>query len=82
MSGSKQYKYKFYYTPKHASWLNRAEIEISVMDMECTGRRFEDFKSLEQEVSAWTRRHNRDKKKIKRGFDREKADKKLTKYYV
>ena len=73
---------EFHYTPKHASWLNVAEIEINVMDMECTGRRFEDFKSLEQEVSAWTRRRNRDKKKIKWGFDRAKADKKLSKYYT
>ena len=73
---------EFHYTPKHASWLNVAEIEINVMDMECTGRRFEDFKSLEQEVNAWTRRRNRDKKKIKWGFDRAKADKKLSKYYT
>ena len=60
----------FHYTPKHASWLNVAEIEINVMDIECTNRRFEDFKSLEQEVSAWTRRGNRDEQKIKWGFDR------------
>ena len=73
---------EFHYTPKHASRLNVAEIEINVMDMECTGRRFEDFKSLEQEVSAWTRRRNRDKKRIKWGFDRGKADKKLSKYYT
>ena len=31
---------------------------------------------------AWTRRRNRDKKKIKWGFDRAKADKKLSKYYI
>ena len=72
----------FHYTQKHASWPNVAEIEINVMDMECTNRRFEDFKSLEQEVSAWTRRRNRDKKKIKWGFDRAKADRKLSKYYT
>jgi hypothetical protein len=63
----------FHYTPKHASWLNVAEIEINVMDIECTNRRFESFKSLDQEVSAWTRRRNRDEQKIKWGFDRIKA---------
>jgi len=35
-------KVKFHYTPKHASWLNAAEIEINVVDAECTGRRIED----------------------------------------
>ena len=38
---------EFHYTPKHASWVNVTGIEINVMDMECTGRRLEDFKSLE-----------------------------------
>ena len=33
-------KIEFHYTPKHASWLNAAEIEINVMDSECTGRRY------------------------------------------
>ena len=73
---------EFHYTPKHASWLNVAEIEINVMDMECTDRRFEDFENLEQEVCAWTRRRNRDRKKINWGFDRKKANKKLSKYYT
>jgi hypothetical protein len=73
---------EFHYTPKHASWLNVAEIEINVIDMEYTGRRFEDFRSLEDEVSAWTGKRNRDRKKIKWKFDRAKADKKLSKYYT
>jgi len=75
-------KIVFHYTPIHASWLNIAEIGINVMDIECTGRRFENFRNLEQEVSAWTGRQNRDRKKIKWGFDKTKADKKLSKYYV
>jgi hypothetical protein len=73
---------EFHYTPNHASWLNVAEIEINVMDMECTDRRFKNVRSLEQEVGAWTRRRNRDRKKIKWGFDQKQADKKLSKYYV
>ena len=75
-------KVEFHYTPKHASWLNIAEIEVNVTDMECTNRRFKDLKSLELEVNSWTRRRNRERRKIRWGFDKEKADKKLSKYYA
>ena len=73
---------EFHYTPKHASWLNAAEVEINVMDIECTGRRIEDMKILTHEVEAWTERRNEHKKKINWKFIRERADKKLSKYYV
>ena len=73
---------EFHYTPKHASWLNAAEVEINVMDIECTGRRIGDMKILTHEVEAWTERRNEHKKKINWKFTREKADKKLSKYYV
>ena len=43
-------KIKFHYTPKHASWLNVAEVEIGVMDAECTKRRIPDKDLLRQEV--------------------------------
>ena len=75
-------KIEFHYTPKHASWLNAAEIEINVMDIECTGRRIGDMETLAREVSAWTRRRNDQKKKIDWKFTKDKAEKKLFKYYV
>jgi len=75
-------KIEFYYTPKHASWLNVAEIEISAMDAECTGRRIGDKKTLTKEVRAWAKRRNKDKKKIDWRFTKKDADKKLSKYYV
>ena len=75
-------KLEFYYTPKHASWLNAAEIEINVMDIECTGRRIGDLETLTREVAAWTKRRNNQKKKINWKFTRDKADKKMSKYYV
>ena len=75
-------KVKFHYTPKHASWLNVAEIEIGIMDTECTRRRIKDKETLTQEVRAWTNRRNRQKKKIEWKFTKQKADKKLSKYYV
>jgi len=65
---------EFYFTPKHASWLNAAEIEINVMDMECTGRRVGDRGTLVQEVAAWTKRRNEYKSKINWKFTRKIAD--------
>jgi hypothetical protein len=54
---------EFHYTPKHASWLN-AEIEINVMDIECTNRRIGDIQTLTHQVGAWTKRRNAHQKKI------------------
>ena len=73
---------EFHYAPKHASWLNIAEIEINVMDIECTGRRFDNRESLEKEVAIWAAKRNAERKKIKWGFTREQADRKLSKYYT
>ena len=73
---------EFHYTPKHASWLNVAEIEINTMDAESTGRRIRDMGLLAQQVTAWTRRRNQQKKKIDWRFTGQDADKKLSKYYI
>jgi hypothetical protein len=75
-------KIEFHYTPKHASWLNAAEIEINVMDIECTDRRISNKEMLIHEVAAWTNRRNAQKKKISWKFTSRRADKKLSKYYV
>jgi len=75
-------KIEFHYTPTHASWLNVAEIEIGVMDTECTDRRIENKEKLMKEIKAWTSRRNRQRKKINWAFTKEKADKKLGKYYT
>jgi len=56
-------RFEFHYTPKHTSWLNAEEIEISVMDIECTGRGIGDRKTLNLEVAAWIRRRNHQKKR-------------------
>lgn len=73
---------EFHYTPIHGSWLNVAEIEISVMDAECTGRKIEDKKTLIEELGAWTVRRNKDGKKIDWRFTKQDADRKLSKHYV
>ena len=75
-------KIEFHYTPKHASWLNAAEIEIGVMDEECTDRRIGDIGMLINEVAAWTKRRNENKKKINWKFTKKIADEKMSKYYV
>ena len=75
-------KIEFHYTPKHASWLNAAEIEISVMDEECTDRRIADIGMLTNEVATWTKRRNENKKKINWTFTKKIADEKMSKYYV
>ena len=75
-------KIEFHYTPKHASWLNAAEIEISVMDEDCTDRRIGGIGMLANEVAAWTKRRNENKKKINWKFTKKIADGKMSKYYV
>lgn len=50
--------YEFHYTPKHGSWLNRAEIELSVLNRQCLDRRIPDMNSLTQEIKAWEENRN------------------------
>ena len=69
-------------TPKHASWLNIAEIEINVMDMQCTGRRISNKKLLISEITAYMNNRNENKSKINWSFTKEDADKKLSKCYI
>ncbi|AKB43095.1 Mobile element protein [Methanosarcina vacuolata Z-761] len=73
---------EFHYTPKHASWLNAAEIEINVMDIECTGRRIGNMGTLVHEVDSWTKRRNEHECKINWKFTRKIADEKMSKYYT
>ena len=47
-------KLAFHYTPIHGSWLNMAEIEVSILGRECLERRIPDKTSIINEVIAWT----------------------------
>jgi DDE superfamily endonuclease len=51
-------KLEFHFTPKHGSWLNMAEIELSVLARQCLARRIPDQESLRQQVNAWQRSRN------------------------
>lgn len=75
-------KIEFHYSPLHASWLNVAEVEIGVMDAECTRRRIPDKETLRREVMAWEKRRNKQERKINWRFTKQKADEKLAPYYV
>jgi transposase len=65
-----------HYTPKHGSWLNQAEIELSLVSRQCLGtRRMPELGTLQREVKAWNRRANRERIKINWRFTRKKARK-------
>jgi len=75
-------KIKFIYTPKHGSWLNMAEIEINIMDRQCTGGRIESKERLASDVKIWSKERNDKQCDIEWKFTRQDADKKLSKHYV
>lgn len=71
-------RFTVHYTPKHASWLNQAEIEIGIFSRQCLGkRRIPDLKTMRRETRAWTRRMNRNGTKINWKFDRKTARRKF-----
>lgn len=49
---------EIHYTPKHGSWLNIAEIELSVYTTQCLNRRLDSIETLRREAKAWTDRRN------------------------
>ena len=73
---------EFHYTPVHGSWLNMAQIEIGISDKQCLDRRIPTPEKMIAEVKAWKTKRNRQRKTIDWTFTKEKADKKLGKYYV
>lgn len=74
-------KLEFHYTPKHASWLNMAEIEFSVMVRQCLKQRIPDQASLTTELAAYTRQRNDAKAVIRWQFDAQQARTKLGRLY-
>jgi hypothetical protein len=56
---------QFHYTPKHASWLNMAEIEIGILSRQCLDRRIASRELLQTEVDAWQQARNEEKRTIK-----------------
>jgi hypothetical protein len=55
---------EIHHTPKHASWLNMAELELSVLSRQCLARRIADAATLAYEVAAWERGRDEMRAKI------------------
>jgi hypothetical protein len=73
---------EFHYTPKHASWLNMAEIEIGILGRQCLDRRIANRDALQAEVDAWQKTRNAERRTIEWSFTRQDADRKLGRHYV
>ena len=74
-------KLEFHFTPKHASWLNMAEIEIGNMNQQCLDRRIPSEKVLMEELQYWQSQRNKEKASINWMFNVDKAREKLNRAY-
>ena len=74
-------KLEWHYTPKHGSWLDMAEIELSGLQRQCLERRLPDQETLKREVAAWERERNQQAVKANWRFTTEDARIKLKKLY-
>jgi hypothetical protein len=71
----------FCYTPKHGSWLNMAEIELSVLGRQCLDRRMPDLDTLKREVAAWQDNRNHEETWVDWRFTTADARVKLQRLY-
>lgn len=74
-------KLDFHYTPKHGSWLNMAEIEISILSRQCLKQRVSSLEQLDTVCTQWTNARNAQSAKINWCFDLTKARTKLARLY-
>jgi hypothetical protein len=74
-------RFNFIYTPKKASWLNMAEIELSALSKQCLDRRIGILSKLKSEVKVWVKKRNKNKTKINWQFTNSKARKKFERKY-
>ena len=74
-------RFEFHFTPKHGSWLNMAEIELSVLSRQCINRRIPDEQTLAREVHAWVDDRNSKVVKVDWRFSTAEARIKLKRLY-
>ncbi len=72
---------EIHYTPKHGSWLNVAETELSVLGRQCLDRRIPTIEDLESEVEAWEAERNKTTKGVDWQFTTDEARIKLRRLY-
>lgn len=74
-------RFEFHFTPKHGSWLNMAEIELSALVRQCLDRRLPDIETLTDEVQAWQQQRNDEVVKVLWQFTTTDARTKLKHLY-
>jgi hypothetical protein len=74
-------KLELHYTPKHGSWLNMAEIALSVLQHQCLDRRIPDEATLKREIAAWEPQRNTEQATIDWRFSVSDACNKLQRLY-
>lgn len=74
-------RFEFHFTPKHGSWLNMAEIELSALVRQCLDRRLPDIETLTDEVQAWQQQRNDEVVKVLWQFTTNDARTKLKHLY-
>ena len=74
-------RFEFHFTPKHGSWLNMAEIELSALVRQCLDRRLPDLPTLTREVQAWQQQRNDEVVKVLWQFQTTHARTKLKHLY-
>jgi hypothetical protein len=74
-------RFEWHYTPEHGSWLNMAEIELSILSRQCINRRIPNKPTLAKEVNAWERDRNNVKVQINWQFKPDNARIKLKRLY-
>jgi len=72
---------EIHHTPKHGSWLNIAEIELSVLSRQCLDRRIADLDTLNAELTAWQHSTNTDQRQVDWQFTTTDARIKLRRLY-
>lgn len=72
---------EIHHTPKHGSWLNMAEIELSVLHRQCLGQRFTDRVAMTQAINAWVTTRNATTRRIAWRFSATDARIKLRRLY-
>jgi len=74
-------RFEIHYTPKHGSWLNMAELEISVMSRQCLSQRIATIGKMDSEVQSWVKQRNSQRSTVNWHFTTADARTKLRHLY-
>jgi uncharacterized small protein (DUF1192 family) len=74
-------RFEWHFTPKHGSWLNMAEVELSVLSSQCLDRRIANMRTLADEIAAWHADRNNNHTKADWQFTTTNARIKLKRLY-